>query len=81
MREAFDAAAVDGGHVDMGPGNREYVRCLRSVKFDEEGKRRIDQIFGLDCLCSHVLFLENDTGDDTDEMVQWIASHKHVCTI
>ena len=77
FREAFDAAEVEGGHVDVG-GEREYVRCLRSLKFDTAGKERIQNILGAACLCDHVLYLDNQTGDASDEVVKWLSTFHHV---
>ena len=72
-RQKFEEADVDGGYIDA-DGQRDYVRCLRGLCFDEEGKDRLSGILGEAVLGGHVVALVDQTDETEDPFVGWLKS-------
>ena len=73
FRASFEAADITGGYIDI-DDEKEYVRCIRNIAFDEDGKARIKAVMENDVLKSHAVFLFDEIGEENDQMIIWLTS-------
>jgi hypothetical protein len=72
FRIEFDTAGVQGGIIETGD-KQEYVRLLKDIRNDEDGKERVAQVLAT-TLKGQLAFLLISTEDENDEMASWMRA-------